>query len=146
MQSKTPGDSVADSLHKLVHTMDRTADKILQKQFGITYKRAYFLLTLQHLGAVSQHRLATALGYSDASVSTMLSELVKAGYVIIEPSPTHGRKKLVSLTPLGDNLVTEGRSLLGAHFNNILKDQHISIHEYQAQTEKLYLAVTAELN
>ncbi|MDB4939932.1 MAG: MarR family transcriptional regulator [Candidatus Doudnabacteria bacterium] len=137
-------DSTPDLLHKLVHAMDRSADVILQKQFGITYKRAYFLLVLQRVGTVTQHQLAVVLGYSAASVSTMLTALSKLGYVDIQPSPHHGRKKLVSLTPYGKELVTKGRNMLNAHFASLMLGEHMNIQEYYAQTERLYSAVVAK--
>lgn len=137
--------STPDVLHKLVHAMDRSADAILQKQFGISYKRAYFLLVLQNLGTATQHQLATALGYSDASVSTMLSELSKSGYVVTEPSPRHGRKKLVTLTDHGADVIAKGREVLDARFNAIMKDLGINTLDYHKQTERLYLAITTKV-
>lgn len=145
MISVQSGSSVASLLHKLVHAMDRSATQVLQERFGITYKRAYFLLTLQNIGTASQHQLATTLGYSDASVSTMLTELSKAGFVTVDASPSHGRKKVVRLTKLGDSLVTEGRKLLDSSFNDLMNDEHVNISDYQEQTQRLYLGLIAKL-
>ena len=133
--------STAHLLHSLVYAMDQAADAILRDKFGLSYKRARFLLVLKQLGTVSQHELATTLGYSDPSVSVMLGELEKTGYVAVVPSTTHGRKRLVSLTSVGYGLVTEGEHLLDAHFDKLIADSGIDITSYTRQTKKLYEAV-----
>src|SRR5690242_5966717 len=93
--------STAYLLGKFMLELDRAADKLLHAHVGISYKRFLFLTVLQHCGTVTQHELAVALGYSDPAVSTMLVELVKDGYVQTAPSPEHGRKRLVTITPKG---------------------------------------------
>ena len=130
--------SLATSLHMLVHEMDRAANKLLIKEFGISYKRAYFLLVLQQHGTVTQHELAVALGISDPSVSVMLLELTKAGYVTVTPSARHGRKRLVTLTPKGKTLITAGLKFMDKHFSRVVDDAQIDAEIYKAATEKLY--------
>ena len=130
--------SLATSLHKLVHEMDRAANKLLIKEFGISYKRAYFLLVLQQYGTVTQHELAIALGFSDPSVSVMLLELTKAEYVTVTPSAKHGRKRLVTLTPKGEKLITAGLEFTDSHFSQVVEKAQIDAEVYKAFTEKLY--------
>src|SRR5215813_14970932 len=88
-------------LGRFMFELDRAADHLLRTQVGISYKRALFLIVLQHSGTVTQHELAVALGYSDPAVSTMLVELAKDGYLQTSQSPEHGRKRLVTITPKG---------------------------------------------
>src|SRR5215471_4492500 len=106
-----PDASTAFLLGRFIFELDRAADHFLRTQVGISYKRALFLIVLQHCGTVTQHELAVALGYSDPAVSTMLVGLAKDGYVQTAPSATHGRKRIVSITPKGNEVVTLGRGL-----------------------------------
>src|SRR2546430_16780760 len=104
--------SLAYLLGKLMFEIDRAADKLLQTHVGISYKRALFLIVLQHCGTVTQHELAVAPGYSDPAVSMMPADLVKEGYVQTSPSATHARKRLGTITPKGRDADRRGRELL----------------------------------
>ena len=112
--------SLAYLIGKLMFEMDRAADHLLQTQVSISYSRFLFLTVLQHSGTVTQHELAVALGYSDPAVSTMLVELAKDGYIRTTPSPEHGRKRLVTITPKGNEVVAQGRQLLDSHFDQLM--------------------------
>jgi DNA-binding MarR family transcriptional regulator len=70
---------------------------------------------------LTQHELAVALGYSDPAVSTMLLELAKDGYIRTTPSPEHGRKRLVTITPKGSEMVANGRHLLDSRFDELMQ-------------------------
>ncbi len=135
------GDSTGYLLGRFMFELDRTADKLLQTRVGISYKRALFLIVLQHSGTVTQHELAVALGYSDPAVSTMLAELVKDGYIQITPSATHGRKRLVTITPKGTKVVAQGRHMLDEHFDQLLVRAGVDGQQYRALTERLYQAL-----
>src|SRR5216683_6022943 len=104
--------SLAYLLGKLMFEIDRAADQLLQTHVGISYRRFLFMTVLQHRGTVTQHELAVALGYSDPAVSTMLVELAKARYIQTTKSTTHGRKRLVTITPQGIELVAQARQVL----------------------------------
>lgn len=136
-------ESPAYVLHKLVFTLDRGADKMLQERFGISHKRALFLVMLQQ-NPMTQHQLAVALGYTDPAVSSMLIQLVKEGYVRITPSPDHLRKKIVSLTPVGEVLVGQARQLLDTSFAGLLKAAGVNGTRYKQQTEQIYQALSAK--
>jgi DNA-binding MarR family transcriptional regulator len=121
--------------------LDRAADHFLRTQVGISYKRALFLIVLQYCGTVTQHELAVALGYSDPAVSTMLVELAKDGYVEITKSETHGRKRLVTITPKGNEAVARGRQLLDAHFDQLMARAGVDAQQLREITEQLYRAL-----
>lgn len=137
--------SVSYLLGRFMFELDRAADHLLQTHLGISYKRALFLIVLQHSGTVTQHELAVALGYSDPAVSTMLVELVKDGYIQITPSQTHGRKRLVSITPKGNEVVAQGRQLLDAHFDQLLDIAGVDAQHLRDITERLYKALMIKL-
>src|SRR5215472_9954323 len=123
--------------------LDRAADRLLQTQVGISYRRFLFLTVLQHCGTVTQHELAVALGYSDPAVSTMLVELAKDGYVEITKSETHGRKRLVAITPRGNEVVARGRQLLDAHFDQLMARAGVDAQQLREITGRLYRALMA---
>jgi DNA-binding MarR family transcriptional regulator len=121
--------------------LDRAADRLLQEQVGISYRRFLFLTVLQYRGTVTQHQLAVSLGYSDPAVSTMLVELVKDGYIQTTKSPEHGRKRLVTITPKGSKVVAQGRHLLDSHFDQLLCIAGIDAYHYRELTERLHQAL-----
>lgn len=137
--------SLSYLLGKLMFGLDRAADKLLQAHLGISYKRSLFLLVLHQSGTVTQHELAVALGYSDPAVSTMLVELAKDGYVQTAPSPEHGRKRLVTLTPKGKEIVRQGRQLLDAHFDRLVEIAGIDAQLYRELTERLHQALMTKM-
>jgi DNA-binding MarR family transcriptional regulator len=138
-------ESSAYLLHKLVLELDRGADSLLRTQMGISYKRAVFLLVLEQCGTVTQHELAQALGYSDPSVSTMLVELAKEGYLQIVVSPEHARKRLVSITAKGSEVVAQGRQLLDMHFDQLIQAAGVDAQHYRDLNEQVYLALVAKM-
>jgi DNA-binding MarR family transcriptional regulator len=121
--------------------LDRAADQLLQEQVGISYRRFLFLTVLQYCGTVTQHQLAVALGYSDPAISTMQVELAKEGYIQTTKSLEHGRKRLVTITPKGNEVVAQGRRLLDSHFDQLLVIAGIDAHHYRELTERLHQAL-----
>jgi DNA-binding MarR family transcriptional regulator len=137
--------SPAYLLGKFMFELDRAADQLLQTHVGISYKRALFLIVLQHCGTVTQHELAVALGYSDPAVSTMLVELAKDDYIQTTKSPEHARKRLVTITPKGSEVVAKGRQLLDSHFDQLLRIADVDAQHYRELTERLYQALIAKM-
>ena len=133
--------SAAYLLGKLVFALDRASDRLLQAQVGISYKRFLFLTVLQHCGTVTQHELAVALGYSDPAVSTMLVELAKDGYLQTTPSKEHGRKRLVSITAHGNEVVAQGRRVLDARFDQLTVMAGVDTQYLHDTAERLYQAL-----
>jgi DNA-binding MarR family transcriptional regulator len=132
-------------LGRFMFELDRAADHLLQTQVGISYKRALFLIVLQHRGTVTQHELAIALGYSDPAVSTMLMELAKDGYIQTTRSETHGRKHLVTITPKGNEVVALARHVLDAHFDQLLVLAGVDAQQLQEITGRLYQALMTKI-
>ncbi len=125
--------------------LDRAADHLLQTQVGISYRRFLFLTVLQHSGTVTQHELAVALGYSDPAVSMMLGELARDSYLQTSQSPEHGRKRLVTITPKGNEVVALGRHLLDAHFDQLLAQASVDGLQLREITERLYQALMTNM-
>lgn len=132
-------------LGKLMFEIERAADQLLQTHVGISYRRFLFLSALQQSGTVTQHELAVALGYSDPAVSTMLVELARDGYIQTTKSPEHARKRLVTILPQGNEVVTQGRHVLDAHFDQLLVIADIDAQHYRELTERLYQALITKM-
>ena len=132
-------------LGRFVFELDRAGDHLLQAHVGISYRRFLFLTVLQHSGTVTQHELAVALGYSDPAVSTMLVELARDEYVQTTPSKTHGRKRLVTITPQGNEVVAEGRRLLDAHFDQLMDLASVDAQQLREITERLHRALMSKM-
>ena len=132
-------------LGRFMFELDRVADHLLQTQVGISYRRFLFLTVLQHSGTVTQHELAVALGYSDPAVSMMLVELARDGYLQTSQSPEHGRKRLVTIMPKGNEVVSRGRQLLDAHFDQLLAQASVDGQLLREITERLHQALTTKL-
>jgi DNA-binding MarR family transcriptional regulator len=137
--------SLAYLAGKLMFEIDRAADHLLQTHVGISYRRFLFLTVLQHCGTVTQHELAVALGYSDPAVSTMLVELARDSYLQTTKSPDHGRKRLVAITPQGNEVVVQGRKLLDEHFDQLMVIADIDAQHYRELTERLHQALLATM-
>ena len=89
--------------------------------------------------------MAVALGYSDPAVSTMLVELAKDDYIQTTKSPEHGRKRLVTITPKGNEVVAKGRHLLDSHFDQLMVIADIDAQHYRELNERLHQALIAKM-
>lgn len=138
-------DSLAYLLGKLTLALDRAGEQHLREHVGISYRRFLFLTVLQHSGTVTQHELAVALGYSDPAVSTMLVELAREGYIQTAKSPEHGRKRLVTITPQGSEVVAKGRQVLDARFDQLMDLAGIDAQHYRELNERLYQALITKM-
>lgn len=143
---KSALDSPSYYLHRLVALLDRGAEKILQSQLGVSYRRCLFLVVIQEDGPLTQHELAVCLGYTDPAVSTMLVELSKDGLVSISPSPEHKRKRIVTLSPQGLKIVAAARQILDQHFAQLLDAAGVNGEEYGQLTERIYRTLMAKID
>jgi DNA-binding MarR family transcriptional regulator len=75
----------------------------------------------------------------------MLVELAKDGYIQTTKSPEHARKRLVTITPKGNEVVTQGRHLLDSHFDQLLVIADIDAQHYRELTERLYQALITKM-
>ena len=138
-------ESTSYHLHRLVALLDRGADKILQAQLGISYNRCLFLVVIQEHGPLTQHELATTLGYTDPAVSAMLAELVKDGFVTVSISPEHKRKHIVVLSHKGAETVMAARQILDHHFAILMEAAGVDSAQYARLTERIYQTLIAKM-
>lgn len=135
-----PGDLAFD-LHQLVLGLDRSADRILAAEEGITYRRFLALLVLAEVGPTTQRVLADALGVSEPSVSRMAGVLADAGMLDVVPDPGGGNRRRLSLTPSGKEVVERCRSLLEGRLAEVVERSGVPYEGYVAQTRALTAAL-----
>ncbi|MEJ3652073.1 MarR family transcriptional regulator [Actinomycetes bacterium KLBMP 9759] len=131
-----PGDLSFD-LHALTAKLDRSADRILQDGFGISYRRFRVLLIVGRLGAATQRAVAEELGISEPSASRMTGVLVGTGLLDALPDPVGGNRRRLSLTVEGKQIVDRCRTLLEQRFAALVERSGVSYADYARDTRKL---------
>lgn len=124
-------------LHKVVYELDRAADRILQREVGISYKRATVLLMVSLHGPQSQHELALRLGHTDAAISLLVRELNSDGYLTKTTSAGGGRKYSVALTDAGHDIITRCQGLLDQRFTELTTAADVDVDALHATIQKL---------
>ncbi len=105
-------------LHRIIHHMDRAADRALRSELGISHRRAIALLVLDGHGSMSQRALAGVLGHSEAAVSGTVRELVDLDAVTLEA--VDGRERRVVVTESGRRLVRAARAITEPMFAAVI--------------------------
>jgi DNA-binding MarR family transcriptional regulator len=75
----------------------------------------------------------------------MLVELARDNYIQTAKSPEHGRKRLVTITPKGSEIVAKGRQLLDSHFDQLMELAGIDAQHYRELTERLHQALMTKM-
>lgn len=133
-------------LHALTSRLDRSADRILRAEQGVSYRRFLALLIVSERGAASQRALAEGLGVSEPSVSRMTGVLAASGLLRVEPDPAGGNRRQVSLTPRGRRVVTNGRDTLERRFSDLVERSGVPYADYGLHTRQLIHALDAAEN
>ena len=131
-----PGDLSFD-LHLLTARLDRSADRILTAEAGLTYRRFLALVVVGAHGSATQRALAEALDVSEPSVSRMVGVLEEAGLVEVTHAPGSGNKRQVALTPDGKDAVSRCRGLLEQRFAGLVERSGVSYARYARDTRRL---------
>ncbi len=109
--------------------LDREADRLLQRQYQLSYHEYLVLLAIaQHEGA-QQTVLVEFVGLSKGAVSKLLAILVSRELVRIQPSPTSRRSNGVCFTKKGRQQTAAASAMLEkvfmAFFDRIATHQEI---------------------
>ena len=120
MPSVKTSDTVAYDLHVLVARLDAAADRILQTNHGISYRRFLALLALRDLGEASQRALAERLNVAEPSASRMASVLAGEGLVDVVPDPAGGNRRRLTLTRTGARTVANCAASLEGRFADLV--------------------------
>lgn len=129
-------------LDRLLHITDALAgdmDRYL-RGLGLTPVKAHLLWTLHGSGAARQRELSDVLGHTPRHVTTLVDELIAAGYVTRRPHPDDRRAVLIELTPaagrLLDTMTGERSVLAGQLFGHLDSDDRSSFGERLAELDR----------
>ena len=101
----------SNKIHYLLHSA-ALIEKCLSTKLlslGLGPRQARVIDALNRMGPTSQVNLAREFGITAASMSTMTSRLIAAGYVSRVTDPDEMRRNTLSLTPLGLTLLGDIR-------------------------------------
>jgi DNA-binding MarR family transcriptional regulator len=108
-------------LHRIVYALDRAADRRLRDEFGVSHGRVVLLRVISLKGPCSQNELAMELGHTAPAITAMVRELATAGLAEVQPDPENGRRRLVSLTSSGADLVRRVTTVLDGAMAELLR-------------------------
>lgn len=124
-------------MNEVVWMMNQHADAKLKKQYGVSFSWFLCMVKLQPIQPASQHSLAKQLQYSDAAVSRLVAKISAAGFMRAQPDPAHGRKHLVRLTKLGEEIVDQATKMLEKDFQALAIWKTEDRQEYSRLTQKI---------
>jgi DNA-binding MarR family transcriptional regulator len=124
-------------LHRLVAVMDRSADRLLTAEFGLSYRRFLALLLVGEQGTATQRELAERLGVTEPSVSRMAGVLAETGLLDLRPDPRGGNRRQLALTDEGRETVKRCQRLLERRFAALMKRSGVTYDQYAVHTRKL---------
>ncbi|HEX6358584.1 MarR family winged helix-turn-helix transcriptional regulator [Actinophytocola sp.] len=131
-------------LHVLTARLDRSADRILRGEFGVSYRRYRALLSVGRVsvdeqGTSTQRAMAEDLGISEPSASRMTNTLVETGLLDIHQD---GHRRRLRLTPAGKDLVARCQDLLEERFERVVERSGVSYADYARDTHRLLAALS----
>src|SRR5277367_2897466 len=110
----------SDALHSTSRSWRQAVDRRL-KYLGVSQASWMTIaIAAKARKPLSQSELADRLAVEGATMVAMVDRLVKAGFVVREPSTTDRRIKRVVLTPAGDLLFGKVRDEAAAFRNELL--------------------------
>lgn len=137
-------DELSFDLHALTAKLDRSADRILRAERGVSYRRFIALFMVRDLEATTQRALAEKLNVSEPSISRMTTVLADAGLLVVKPDPGGGNRRQLRLTRRGDRLVDDCRDLLVDRFRILVDTSGIDATRYARQTKRLLAELEKE--
>ncbi|MFI6735135.1 MarR family winged helix-turn-helix transcriptional regulator [Nonomuraea sp. NPDC050451] len=128
-------------LHVLTARLDRAADRILRAEHQVSYSRFLALTLVGKLGASTQRTLADYLGVTEPSVSRMTAVLAAEGLLDVQPDPDGGRKRRLSLTDKGKELVASVQRGFEDRLAALVAHSGVPYQEYAEHTARLLQAL-----
>jgi DNA-binding MarR family transcriptional regulator len=125
------------NLHVLTARLERMADRILRTEYHVSYRRFLALTLVGQLGASTQRALADCLGVTEPSVSRMTAVLADEGLLDVRPDPGGGRRRRLSLTDAGKQLVASVQDGLEQRFAAFVAHSGVPYAEYAEHTQRL---------
>lgn len=117
-------DRVTFTLNHVVNQLNTHADRILRRDFGLTYSQFLFLLHVNASGPVASGALATHMGVSRAAVSKRMSWFVSRGLITSGGDRSDSRVVTLAITPAGGRVLTDMSDVLENEFRVRFQELH----------------------
>jgi len=128
---------LAFDLHALTNRLDRAADRILQAECDVSYRRFLALFMVGQLEDPTQRGLAERLGVTEPSISRMISTLSAAGLLDARRATAGGNRRGLRLTDEGRRLVQRCCTLLEERMTAIVEAAGVPYDTYLGYTTRL---------
>lgn len=135
-------EGLAELLHRVVMLTGEAARRRSDPSQRLSHSQLRLLGSLEEIQPATQHQLAEALALSDPAISRALRPLEAQGYVTITVDPAHRRRRLVALTPMGqETFLAEGKPL-EEELRTALLLADFPYDRYLADTQRLAALLT----
>jgi len=128
---------LAFDLHALTSRLDRAADRILQAECDVSYRRFLVLFMTDRLQGPTQRALAERLGVTEPSISRMIATLSAAGLLDARRGAAAGNRRGLRLTDGGRQLVQRCCTLLEDRMTAIVEAAGVPYDTYLSYTARL---------
>ncbi len=132
------------TLHALTARLDRAADRIVQAECGLPYRRFLALYGVAELGEPTQRALAEWVGVTEPSMSRMTQVLARDGHIEVVTVPGGGNRRRIRLSVSGRGVVASVGTLLEQRFAELVAAANVSYAEYQTSTNQVLETLTRD--
>jgi len=117
MPNNSPVSDINRNLHRLVFTMDKMAEDLLHKRFGLTFSQFRMLMGVEKGKLSCQAHIAQFFGLTPAAVSRQIDILAEKKLITARTNSKNRREHVIRLTVKGKHWTTEAIELLENQFN-----------------------------
>lgn len=111
-------DLITHKLHNIVHSLDRLANELIKKKFGLDYTSFIILIALYKEADINQTQITSWCGLSKGMVSRVIVTLEEKGLITSIESKKDRRFKKIELTKKGKQTAKELVTFLEEEFIN----------------------------
>ena len=140
-------EELLDHLLRITDALAADMDRYL-RSLGLSTVKAHLLWTLHGAGPCRQRDLATVLGHTPRHVTTLVDELIDAGYVTRRAHPQDRRAVLIDLTSEATLLLDQmraGRTELAQQlFGHLDRDRRTELGRRLVELDQIVAHLTSE--
>jgi DNA-binding MarR family transcriptional regulator len=142
VSAPTPDVDLGTALHHLVAALDRKADALLRREFGVSLSTGRLLVVLAEVGPVSQHELALKLSVSDPAISRAMEHVTSSGLAEVHVDPAHRGRRVVTLTRTGRERTRVAQAALERRLHEDLEQAGVDVGLFTSAVAALRLQVS----
>jgi MarR family transcriptional regulator, organic hydroperoxide resistance regulator len=115
-----PNLKLAYSINQTADYLNKQADIVLKRDFGISYRQYLIFVGLQYMQPCSQKQVAEFVQLTSAGVLHLLKELENSGWVKKEYDEADRRTVVIKMTTKGSEAFERMNTVLGDRLNEII--------------------------